>query len=311
MDLKQLEALVGIADHGSFSAAAAALGTVQSNVSGRIARLERELDASLVDRSTGALTEEGALVASRARHVLGELDAIIQDVVATRSAVSGTVRIGMIGTTGRWLIPRLFEEVRDRHPRIRLLITEGTTNTLEPQLLQGQLDFAVLTTPINATELAVEPLFDEDLVLVLPTEHPVSLRHLRGSQPLPVEELSELELLLPLEGTALRTEIDRVLAPAGVHPRPTLELDGLRTIASLVFDGYGPAILPATAVPDHLRVQFRSLQLEGLPRRHVGIVSWRHGLPSAPIRAVREILTEIVVDIGMRRDGVHARQHAA
>ena len=243
--------------------------------------------------------------------ILGELDAIIQDVVATRSAVSGTVRIGMIGTTGRWLIPRLFEEVRDRHPRIRLLITEGTTNTLEPQLLQGQLDFAVLTTPINATELAVEPLFDEDLVLVLPTEHPVSLRHLRGSQPLPVEELSELELLLPLEGTALRTEIDRVLAPAGVHPRPTLELDGLRTIASLVFDGYGPAILPATAVPDHLRAQFRSLQLEGLPRRHVGIVSRRHGLPSAPIRAVREILTEIVVDIGMRRDGVHARQHAA
>ena len=73
MDLKQLEAVLAIADHGSFSAAANALGTVQSNVSGRVARLERELDATLIDRSTGALTVEGRIVATRARRVLGEL----------------------------------------------------------------------------------------------------------------------------------------------------------------------------------------------------------------------------------------------
>jgi LysR family hydrogen peroxide-inducible transcriptional activator len=309
MDLKQLEALVGIADHGSFSAAAAALGTVQSNVSGRIARLERELDTSLVDRSSGLLTEEGVLVASRARHILGELEAILHDVVATRSEVSGTVRAGMIGTTGRLLIPQLFKVLKERHPRVRLLVTEGTTNTLEPQLLNGQLDFAVLTTPLHTLELASQPLFEEDLVLVLPTEHPLALSHARGSGPLPLSELKGLELLLPMEGTALRSEINLALGPIGVTPQESIELDGLRTIASLVFDGYGPAILPATAVPDHLRAQFRLLQLEGFPQRHVGVASRRHGLPSAPVRAVREVLSEIVAH--SHRDGVHPLKRRA
>jgi len=305
VDLKQLEALVGIADHGSFSAAAAALGTVQSNVSGRIARLETELDASLVDRSSGQLTEEGSLVASRARHILGELDAILSDVLATRSEVTGTVRAGMIGTTARWLLPRLFEALQERHPRVRLLITEGTTATLEPQLLQGQLDFAILTTPLHTPELAVQSLFDEDLVLVLPTEHPLALSHSRVSGPLPVKRLEGLEMLLPLTGTALREEIDQLLGQVGVTPTASIELDGLRTLASLVFDGYGPAILPATAVPDSMRAQFRLLQLEGFPRRHVGMVARRHGLPSAPMRAVREVLVDLVSEPDTARQGIH------
>ena len=64
VELRQLEALIEIDERGSFSAAALALGTVQSNVSARIARLERELDTTLVDRGTGRLTEEGNGVGS-------------------------------------------------------------------------------------------------------------------------------------------------------------------------------------------------------------------------------------------------------
>ena len=70
-----------------------------------------------------------------------------------------------------------------------------------------------------------------------------------------------------------------------------MELDGLRMIASLTFDGYGPAILPATAVPGHLRERFALLPLEGIPRRRVGVALRSRGLPSAPTRAVIEILT--------------------
>ena len=62
MELKHLQALLGIADTGSFSAAAASIGTVQSNVSAHVARLERELDVQLVDRASGRLTEEGEVV---------------------------------------------------------------------------------------------------------------------------------------------------------------------------------------------------------------------------------------------------------
>ena len=70
MDLRQLNALLAVAEHGSFSAAARALHTVQSNVSTHVARLERELGATLIDRSSGTLTEEGNAVVARARRGL-------------------------------------------------------------------------------------------------------------------------------------------------------------------------------------------------------------------------------------------------
>ena len=86
---------------------------------------------------------------------------------------------------------------------------------------------------------------------MLPPEHPFS-----GLPTVPLQRLAELELLLPAPGTALRAEIDSVSVPARVVLHPAMELDGVRLIASLAFDGYGPAILPATAVPGHLRGRF-------------------------------------------------------
>src|SRR5215218_9193913 len=82
MDLRQLAALTAVADHESFSAAARALHTVQSNVSTHVARLERELDVTLVDRATGHLTVAGELVVERARRIQAELDALVADVAS-------------------------------------------------------------------------------------------------------------------------------------------------------------------------------------------------------------------------------------
>jgi LysR family hydrogen peroxide-inducible transcriptional activator len=305
MDLRQLEAVLAIADHGSFSAAANALGTVQSNVSGRIAKLERELDATLIDRSSGGLTEEGEIVAARGRRIMTELESIFDDVISRRSEVTGVVRTGMIGTTGRWLIPRIFGELAQRHPRIRLQVTEGTTSILEPQLLQGLLEMAIITLPVSTGELLVEPLFEEDLRLVVPKDHPLAAAYGRSGEPVPLSALRDLPLLLPMEGTSLRDEIDQTLGPAGIHPRPLFELDGLRTLASLIFDGYGPGILPATAVPELLKSDFKLLALEGFPRRQVGLVTRRHGLPSASARAVKEVFAVIAEDFEHLPDGVH------
>src|SRR5438309_2203812 len=92
MDLRQLAALVAVAEHGTFSAAADALHTVQSNVSTHVARLERELGTTLVDRSAGRLTEEGELVVARARRIQAELDALATDVASLRHEVAGTTR---------------------------------------------------------------------------------------------------------------------------------------------------------------------------------------------------------------------------
>lgn len=287
MDLRQLQALVAIADHGSFSSAAAALHTVQSNVSSHIARLERELGAQLVDRQSGRLTEEGEAVAARARRVAAELEAAVADVGALRDEVSGTARIGMIGTTARWLAPLLLDRMAAEHPKVRLLIGDGTTATLEPLLAAGSLDAAVVNLPQTNPELVERPLFAEDLVLVVPRGHSLSKR-----QRVSVADLDGLRLLLPAPGTTFRKEIDEACQAADVKLAPRAELDGVRLIASLTMRGYGPAILPATGVTESRG--FEQIRLAGLPPRTVGLVLRRRGLPSAPARAMLQILDSVV-----------------
>ena len=128
MDVRQLATLVAIADHGTFSAAARALYTVQSNVSSHIARLEKELGVTLVDRSQGGLTDDGARVVERARRILNEIDDISADMSSRHADVAGQTRIGVIGTTARWLIPRLLNRLADEHPQVRVIVQEGATS---------------------------------------------------------------------------------------------------------------------------------------------------------------------------------------
>jgi len=301
MELRHLQALTAISDHGTFSAAAEHLGTVQSNISAHVARLEKELGAPLIDRADGHLTEEGTVVVARARRILSELDALLSDVAACRDEVTGTVRVGMIGTTARWLVPRLMDAVAQRHPKLRLVIVDGTTTVLEPQLANGQLDLAILHLPVTGRDLVTRLLFEEDLMLVVPEGHELA----GGARPLGLDDLADLELLLPLPGTSYRDELDALTRPLGITLLPAAEIDGLRLIASLTFEGYGPSILPATAIPAILADRFRPMPINGLPRRKVGVAQRSRGLPSAPTRALIDLLRTTVAQPDGRPPGLH------
>jgi DNA-binding transcriptional LysR family regulator len=299
MDFRQLQALIAIADHGSFSAAATSLHTVQSNVSSHVARLERELGVQLVDRHGSQLTEEGQAVVERGRRVAAELEAAVADVAALRHEVVGTARIGMIGTTARWLAPLLLDGMGRAHPKVRLVIGDGTSATLEPHLASGSLDAAIVNLPQSNPDLVERPLFDEDLVLVVPSDHPFSER-----RQVTLGDLDGIELLLPAPGTAFRTEIDEVCRTAGITLQPRAELDGVRLIVSLTLQGYGPAILPATGAGEAIS-GFARVSVAGLPRRRVGVVLRRRGRPSAPARAMLETLeTMVAANLDPNR-GVH------
>ncbi|HUJ66248.1 MAG TPA: LysR family transcriptional regulator [Acidimicrobiales bacterium] len=299
MDFRQLQALIAIADHGSFSAAAAALHTVQSNVSSHIARLEKELGVQLVDRHGGTLTEEGLAVLERARRIAAELEAASADVAALRHEVSGTARIGMIGTTARWLAPLLLDRMAVVHPEVRLVISDGTSATLEPHLAAGSLDAAVVNLPQSSPELIEKPLFDEDLVLLVPSSHPLA-----GRARVEIDELDGTPLLLPAPGTGFRKEIDEACYARGVTLHPRAELDGVRLIASLTLRGYGPAILPATGATEGIP-GFSRIAISGVARRTVGLVLRRRGRPSAPARAMLEVLESVVTTNLDPASGLH------
>ncbi|HEY5250508.1 MAG TPA: LysR family transcriptional regulator [Acidimicrobiales bacterium] len=307
MEIRHLRALVAVSEHGSFSAAADALGTVQSNISAHVARLEKELGTPLVDRSAGRLTPEGEVVAARAYRILGEVDAVTADLGALREEVGGTVRIGMIGTTARWITPVLLADLSEKHPNLRLVVADGITSSLEPQLAAGRFDMAVLTLPVPGRDLTFESLFEEDLVLVVPVDDDP----LVGVTRIALSDLSRFDLLLPAPGTAFRAEIDTAVRPAGIALRARAELDGVRLLASLTFEGYGPAVLPATAVPPHLRPRFRSVGIDDLPPRHVVLAQRTRGMPSVGARAVIQTLRNLLAEPSRLPDGVRAVVPAA
>lgn len=299
MLIKQLQTLVAIADHGSFSAAAKTLDTVQSNVSAHIARLEKHLGVMLVDRSSGVLTPEGEVVVARARRIMHELEDIDGEIHSLGGHAAGECRIGTIGTTARWLMPPLLNQMSRVHPDVRITVVEGVTSSLLPRVAAGELDAAVVHIPVSEPGLEAKELFAEDLLLLAHRKHPLADR-----TSVSLAELEHHPVLLGPLGTAQRRIIDRAAAAHGVVLRAQAEIDGVRLMTSLAFDGYGPAIVPASAIPVWLSGDFTRIAVPELPRRVVGWVQRSRPAPTRATLAVRDTAREVVERHGSRQPGV-------
>jgi DNA-binding transcriptional LysR family regulator len=299
MDLKQLSALLAVADHGSFSAAAKALFTVQSNVSAHVQRLETELGAVLIDRARGQLTAAGQLVAVRARRIQAELDAMPTDLSASIGRLTGEVRFGVIGTTARWLMPQFLNQLRESHPGVRVVVMEASTTSLVPQVEDGRLELAVVNLPIDSPELLSLPLFDEDLVCIVGTNH-----DLADNATVTVAQLAHYDLMLPPTGTALRRDLEDQARKAHVALKVMAEIDGGRLMTSLAMEGYAAAVVPATAAPRWVKGDFTVIPMVGLPRRRVGLAQRRRTTLSAAGQAVVNVLTDVMRERGSLQPGV-------
>ncbi len=300
MDLRQLNAIMAVSEHRSFSAAARALHTVQSNVSTHVARLERELDAVLVDRRTGELTAEGEVVVLRALRIKAELQAIPADVSALRDDIRGTVRFGIIGTTGRWLVPALLSALQESFPGVHLVVVDATTTGLLPQLQSGQLTMAVLNLPLSEPELTSEPLFDEERILIVPNDH-----ELASLDRVTLADLARHEIVLPPPGTQFRNEVDAAAEELGIELAPAAELDGMRLLASLAFQGYAPALVPATAAPYGDGDGWKIVAVDDMTTRSVGLAYRRWTTLPAPARAVQQVIAQVVATEGALQPGLN------
>lgn len=301
MDLRQLAALTAVADHHSFSAAARALHTVQSNISTHVARIERELGATLVDRASGHLTPAGEIVVNRARRVQAELEALTADVASSLGEISGLVRLGVIGTTGRWIVPPLLAEMGASLPKVRLITVDATTTSLLPQLASGRLDVALVNLPVNDPDVDVETFFEEEHVVLLAKSHPLS-KHARLS----LTDLAGTPLLLEPPGTGFRDDLDADAALVGVTLEPQAEVDGMRLLASLAYQGYGAAVLPASAIVDWTDGSWLAIPLDGTTLRAVGLATPRRGRLSAPALATVDVLRRVIAAEVPGRAGLHA-----
>lgn len=290
MDLRQLQAFLAVVDHGGFTAAAKATHTVQSNISTHVARLERELDATLIDRSTGRPTQEGEAVLVRVRRIQNELASLESDVSSLRGSPRGLVRVGIIGTTARWLTPKLVDELGSEAPEIQLVVADGSTRSLELRLLEGELDLGIVALPVDDPEIVTFPLFHEDHIVVGPKDHP--LARIQGVVEL--EQLAKYPLLLSAPGTPFRQEVEEAFRAAGLRLRPKTEVDGMRLLASMAFQGYGVSIVPATAAPGWIGGPWTRIPVEGLSHRTVGVAKRRRGMPTVAAQTAERVIREII-----------------
>lgn len=289
MELRHLETLLAIAEEGSFTAAADALATVQSNVSDQVRQLEAELGVPLLVRSRrgAAPTEFGLLVLERARRVERELEAMRGDLALLQGLEAGYARLGVVGTASRWLVPALVADLRERAPGVRLRVNEGASERLFAELVDGELAQAIVTEPVNDRRLTVETLLEEDLIGLV--GYDVDLPR----EPVPLAAFAKLSLVLPPDPNPLRIEVDRAAEEAGITLDVPVEVEGIRLIADLVVAGDYASILPETAIPLEL-TNARTVRLGGLPPRRLAMVTARDAQMSLADLAVRDSVRGLV-----------------
>jgi len=291
MELRHLDALLAIDEEGSFTAAADALSTVQSNVSEQVRQLEAELGAELLVRSRrGARpTECGQVVLDRARRIRRELDSMRADLASVLGLEIGDATFGIVGTASRWVVPPLVAELRQRAPGIRLRIQEAASERLVQEVADGDLAQAVVTEPVTHPRVRTKTLLEEALVAVVPVGASIP------DPPVPLAWVLAMGLVLPPAENPLRHEVESAAAQLGIEVDVTVEVEGIRLIADLVASGAGASILPRTALPPKLD-DVRTVAISGVPPRRLALVTSRDAQLSLADEAVGESVLGVVAD---------------
>ncbi|MFF4401770.1 LysR substrate-binding domain-containing protein [Streptomyces sp. NPDC001480] len=244
--LSQLRAFAAVAEYLHFRDAAAAIGMSQPALSGAVSSLEETLGVTLLERTTRKvlLSPAGERLAVRAKAVLDEVGALLEEAEAVRAPFTGVLRLGVIPTVAPYLLPTVIDLVHDRYPHLDLQVHEEQTANLIEGLTSGRLDLLLLAVPLGVPGVVELPLFDEDFVLVTPPDH-----WLGGREGIPREALKDLNLLLLDEGHCLRDQALDICREAGREDAPvTTTAAGLSTLVQLVAGGLGCTLLPSTAL---------------------------------------------------------------
>lgn len=274
MNLRDLQYLAALAEHGHFGRAAEACFVSQPTLSTQIKKLEDELGVTLVERGSrqALLTEAGKAVLERARTALADVDEIRRIGKRMRDPESQTVRLGIFPTLGPYLLPHVLPAVRERFPRLELLLVEEKTEAILTRLREGRLDAVVVALPVPDEGLRTTFLFEEPFVLAVPADHPLAEKASAV-----VEDLIGRNLLLLEEGHCLRDQALEVCHLAGASERGGFRATSLETLRYMVAGGAGITLLPVlatqppTAPVEGLRlIPFRT----NAPHRRIAML-WR------------------------------------
>ncbi|SHF20962.1 DNA-binding transcriptional regulator, LysR family [Litoreibacter ascidiaceicola] len=260
MQTRALETLVRILQVQSFSEAAQLQNMTLSALSMQMKALEAELDAELFDRSfrPPRLTPLGRKVAEQAKGVISAVDAL-HDLSSAGAGLSGAFKLGFIQSASARILPKFVTLAGEREPRATFRYSSNLSEVLTEQVVQGQLDAAIVTRVEGAAQcLHADLIASEPMGLAVP----MGQSHMR------VEHLPQH---MPFIHFRPSTGIGKLIAAslgAGVSPKNTLVLDSIEACMECVKEGVGYTVLPLPDIRryEDARVHVVENALEGLTR---------------------------------------------
>ena len=250
MDIRQLRAFTAIAETGTFTAAAERVHVTQAAISMQIRQLETETGVRLFVRAPRRvlLTEAGEKLLERARLILREHDAALHELAALTGADKGRLRIGSASAmVSGDPLPHILKKLKAAHPGVEASVISGTSEDLVQRLMNGEIDAAFVSLPVEARGVQTELLNEDYLVAVASPRHKLAKQKVVSAYALASEKL-----ILGERGGNTRRLIDQFFAQAGVTPSVTMELSRLAAIKRMVEEDMGVGIVPLQSVQDEV-----------------------------------------------------------
>ena len=244
MDLRTIKTFQTIARLGSFQKAAEELKYVQSTVTMQIQKLESDLGVKLFERGKKIhLTEAGRLFHEKADLLLRDLDYVQNTMKQWLHGEAGKVRIGAIEPMAIFRLPSILLPFKQKYPKVQLSIQIDNTQNLTKMIKEGELDLAICNTPNLDHTTLFEPLFIEEVSLLVPKEHPLSEK-----EQVELSDFKGERLLLSGFVCNYRISLEKSLVEAGVSPDIQLEVNSMSALKEYVQVGFGIAVVPDVMV---------------------------------------------------------------
>lgn len=291
MELRQLKYFVSVIEAGSFSGAAQRLAIGVSALSQQISRLEDELAARLLQRTSRGVQPTGAGLAffHQAQLTLRHASNAVK--AAQSARLSGQVSVGMAPSTASILGVPFINAMRARYADVRLHVVESLSGNLAAHIATRQLDLGILFQQAPASGWSAIPVLEEALFVIGRRE---LLADLPGEE-IATGELHRLPLILPSAGHGLRTLVERLFGGQPHALNPVAEIDGLALLMDTVRDGLGVTIQPGAAISRLHDERLRVLRLTmPVPGRVNLLVSLNDDELSPAGLAARVVLQDVM-----------------
>ncbi len=281
MLFRQLEYFVAVARERHFARAADACFVSQPALSSAIAKLERELNVTLINRghSFAGLTPEGERLVVWAKRILAEHDSFKTEVLAMQSGITGTLRLGTVPTASL-ITPLPVAAFCSAHPLAKVQVSSGLSTTeLHQRLRDFEIDAAIgFFGEDDQQAFEISPLYEERYVLLVPENMLPA-----GGRPPSWAEIAQLPLVLLTPEMRVRRIIDQAFAENDVVAGPQIETDSVASMHEYVATGMWASIVPHTwlRTPPPPRTAVVNL-VDPAPRAQL-VVATNGGLPGSPI----------------------------